>query len=215
MTPSFQSKTGDEEDEDEDEEVEDEVRSEDEDDEDEESSFDESVHSPLGRKAEKTKIDHPEPVIGLRDEDMTIDEMDADDTMTVDSEEEQSDEDEDEGEEETSVQTSNVDDVTSEDSNDDEEDWMPPPKQSESKTAEEKPFSKQATATKAKFKPTADVGSLQKKMDVLSLFTDEDKENVSDQVTSSKHTKDVQYDISLSDVSVPGSPPAKTKKRYV
>ena len=77
----------------------------DEDDEDEEDGDDAESsfnNSPLRGKTEKTKFHHPEPVIGLRDEDMTIDEVDADETMTLGSDGEQSEEDDDEDEQDAS-----------------------------------------------------------------------------------------------------------------
>lgn len=199
----------------EDEEDEDE-EDEDEDEEDVESSFDDSTRSPLGHKLKKTSFHHPEPVIGLRDEDMTIDQVDADETMTIGSSDEQSEEDEEEDEDEEG--TNNADDATSEGTNDEEE-WTPPPKQPKSKSTDEppQPLQKQTSNVKAKSKTSIDVGSLQRKMDVLSLFADEeDKENISGQIPKSKSKKAVhQDDISISEDPVVDEPLAKSKTKYV
>lgn len=197
--------TGTNEDDEDEEEIQEEL-SDDDDDDDEDDAESSYNKSPLSGKAEKAKFHHPEPVIGLRDEDMTIDEVDADETMTLGSEGEQSEQDENEHEEGTSIQTSNADDATEEGTDDDEEDWMPPPKQSKTRAADDKPLPKEAANLKAKSKASTDVGSLQKKMDILCLFSDEDKENISDQIASEKH-------VSEDDISE--SPPAKVKRCVV
>ncbi|KAI5119917.1 hypothetical protein M0805_000882 [Coniferiporia weirii] len=145
--------------------------------------------SPLNRKAlsktEKKRLESGPSVIGLRDQDMMIDEVDADETMTIGGDD---DDDEEDGEDEEDEDESNfLDDEADEgDSSDgtegDEEEWVPTPKPT-SKGPISKSAPTQKSSSKTNPKSSLGISNLQRKMDDLSLFGDDD-EDAEDNVTT-------------------------------
>ncbi|THH12142.1 hypothetical protein EW145_g161 [Phellinidium pouzarii] len=180
------------------------------------SSFQDSVvESPLRpkvlSKSEKKRLGSGPPIIGLRDEDMAIDEMDADETMTIgDDDEDEDDEDE---EEEIILLDDETDEVSSSDNDegeDDEEEWTPSPKAaSKGFKTDAKPEQTDIFKTSSKTRPKSSMGvsSLQKKMDFLSLFEDEDDETKNETAIT-----DFDHDNANQGGSRDSSPPAKGKK---
>lgn len=139
-----------------------------------ETTYDDSTApSPLKyktlSKAEKEKLRSGSSVIGLRDEDMGIDELDADETMTAGGISEEDDEDD-----ETGQGGSEADD---DDDDDDEDDWMPEPDQKSTPKARAEVKVSKGTSSSAKPRSTGGVTKLQKKLDELSLYADDDEED--------------------------------------
>ncbi|TDL28755.1 kinesin-domain-containing protein [Rickenella mellea] len=119
--------------------------------------------------------------IGLLDDDMAIDEIDADDTMTI------GDDDDDEDSNNSSMEGGNTGDDQADDDEDDE-DWEPSP--AHSSTSHSKPAKQGRNANPSKVKPNSQTASatprnipksslmslsnVQKRLDLLSLHSDDD-----------------------------------------